>query len=215
MLLSNTSENSLVNLGRGIFNMESNLKLAIAAAVAALLVVGAVATVLEVRSRTATAPAEASSGTLVDNTLTPSDPNAADHAAIDSVYRNIYQATISGTSPFDAGYYDPDFTSTLPNGNTLTLAQCSAAQRKSTALIKSVNITGTVQSMDIEGDQATVTTSQHPEATLRGAGQLPDGSKLVQNTTGVNTWEKRDGKWVAVSGKITSEHTSINGNPVG
>ncbi|HEX5324732.1 MAG TPA: nuclear transport factor 2 family protein, partial [Capsulimonadaceae bacterium] len=112
-------------------------------------------------------------------------------------------------------YADPGLVITMPGQPSMTFPQLvQQEQNNFFAMVGPFHLTETVQSMQIQGDRATVNITSRVEGTTVKHGQMPAGMKLVSDQTETDYWRKENGRWLNTRVDCESTATSLNGRMV-
>jgi ketosteroid isomerase-like protein len=215
VILTTSPCHRLIEQGARII-MEASRQKAVVVAAVAIAGLGVIAVPVSIWRTHHGAAASGGSATFVDAgalanaQVAPVASQGADPVSarteIDEDYRARINRLVGGDLSAITQNCAPDFTLTLPNGQSKSLAQW---QRESSGFLSQfakLNGALTVQSSQIDGDRASVTLQWH----LEGVGPAAQTSHVEEDAL-VDSWERRNGTWVLVNTRLLSEDSTNNG----
>lgn len=186
------------------------------ACAAGVVVAVCVAVVLPLALRAGQRPGPDFTSTFIDAAPAPTagDPAASARTEIMADYADIGRRTAMRELAFADGFYAPDFTATFPGDRTLNLTQVIQANQQSMAALRTYHMTVTLQNWNLDGSTMTVTSTAQIAGRLTETGLPPGGVPFTEDRVGTNVWEKRSGRWMAIRAQITSDTSTLNGQPI-
>jgi RNA polymerase sigma factor (sigma-70 family) len=123
---------------------------------------------------------------------------------------DIRQRSLSHWNDYNA----PDLAISMAGNSKISVTTAQQQDRQLFDMLGPFNATDTVQSVQIKGSRAYVTLDAHVDGTTVKYKQIPAGLRMDYDETIATIWEKRNGEWLDINGKVLTMRLAFNGSVV-
>lgn len=132
--------------------------------------------------------------------------------AIEAGYGKMFSAISKADVKAYAAVHSADYYETDKKGRKQTLAEITKTMSGVLQFIQNLKYKVTVQSVKMNGKNATVAATEIVEGTLMNP-QTQKKSTMRSERTLTDTWVQSGGKWLRKSSKELSDKTTVDGKP--